>query len=578
MKLRDLFEAQNYEEMFNFLNNLDIPANDPYAQDEMTKIKGRIEERIQWAKAYLKRKDRITWYLRWLKLWAINRLEDDKTMPQEMLPKLMAQKAKLNIDGPLGDTKLSQLADVATSMAFKESMLHFLSLPITAIQTYQWTNQSPYDIRDTFEKLENKWKEESKGTVTGDDGKLFLTVDSTLAWYDLETPYSEIEACAQGHCGNRPNAHDSDQTILSLRQKLPNGLYKVCLTFVLHKENGVLGEMKGRGNTKPAEQYHEAIVKLITDPRIKGIIGGGYAAESNFSIFDLGDAEAKKLLDEKPRLAPIGEYIGHFGVDNKIMTELSNIFATDDNDVQLNTAAKEVLVKVADNMEDLAANYKNDTDAYWLFKYTVENDFYEVHDFILRAEDIERNLDKETEIEFLAKAKVALKGIKVDEEDLDTDDIKSVLDWLEENDEDAWQIIQNCAAYAEESAVQSAMYKFMMKSLNSDTFECYIDFGFDIGNHDGGGNNMEGGFAEITKFDDPVWFVLSLSDLLKNASETSPSFSEISAIRCYPQIKFEEPRYGFDGDSKVFDQVFNEKISEEFNEIFGSYSPQKKVK
>ena len=107
-----------------------------------------------------------------------------------------------------------------------------------------------------------------------------------------------------GHCGNAPR-ESSDDTILSLRKEFPmNGemKYSCMLTFILN-EQGMLTEMKGRGNDKPAARYHKYIVPLLRNDRIEGIIGGGYLPENNFSINDLDEDLKNELIDEKPALA-----------------------------------------------------------------------------------------------------------------------------------------------------------------------------------------------------------------------------------------------------------------------------------
>ena len=58
----------------------------------------------------------------------------------------------------------------------------------------------------------------------------------------------------------------------------------------------LLGEMKGRGNQKPAATYHPYILKLLEKPFIKGIHSGGYQPEQNFSISDLSSDQVVTLL------------------------------------------------------------------------------------------------------------------------------------------------------------------------------------------------------------------------------------------------------------------------------------------
>ena len=100
-----------------------------------------------------------------------------------------------------------------------------------------------------------------------------------------------------GHCGNAPRQH-TDDVILSLRKVVVSGSDKYHiphLTFILNGD-GELTEMKGRANEKPAKKYHPYIIKLLLNDAIKGIKGGGYAPENNFSLHDLDENVRKDLM------------------------------------------------------------------------------------------------------------------------------------------------------------------------------------------------------------------------------------------------------------------------------------------
>lgn len=118
-------------------------------------------------------------------------------------------------------------------------------------------------------------------------------------WYDLKETCSGEEGKAMGHCGNVPSARHGD-TVLSLRQTKNVGgeeLHRPSLTFILR--NGYLGEMKGRANQKPKKEYHPYIVELLKLPIIKGISGGGYEPENNFSVSDLSEELYNELKDAR---------------------------------------------------------------------------------------------------------------------------------------------------------------------------------------------------------------------------------------------------------------------------------------
>jgi hypothetical protein len=93
-----------------------------------------------------------------------------------------------------------------------------------------------------------------------------------------------------GHCGNAGGKGN----ILSLRdpQDHPH------LTFINH--HGSLGEMKGKGNSKPSPRYHMPIVKLLLSNEVGAIRGEGYAPKQNFSLNDLSPELQQMVRERKP--------------------------------------------------------------------------------------------------------------------------------------------------------------------------------------------------------------------------------------------------------------------------------------
>jgi len=121
-------------------------------------------------------------------------------------------------------------------------------------------------------------------------------------WFGLGIGSCDAEGKAMGHCGNVPSKVPGDK-IISLRTEhnLSGKKYhEPHLTFISNK--GFLGEMKGRGNEKPTKEYHKDIAELLKDKRIKGVLGGGYAEENNFSFSDLHPDLQKEVLRSNPNL------------------------------------------------------------------------------------------------------------------------------------------------------------------------------------------------------------------------------------------------------------------------------------
>lgn len=137
------------------------------------------------------------------------------------------------------------------------------------------------------------------------------------AWYNLNKNYCDKEGAAMGHCGNRAAATERD-TVLSFREHKGKDMYVPHLTFVLDTTSGMLGEMKGKANTKPNEKYHPAILSLLKNlDAIKGIEPKGYLPEENFNLItDVAEDNQTKqwLAENKPLM---------FGQDFSIMYELT---------------------------------------------------------------------------------------------------------------------------------------------------------------------------------------------------------------------------------------------------------------
>ena len=125
-------------------------------------------------------------------------------------------------------------------------------------------------------------------------GTKFLDVGDGKAWYSLGKGSCSEEGAAMGHCGNEPSEVEGDN-ILSLRQEVtaPDGrkLHKPLTTAI--ENGGYLGETKGPANQKPKDK--DAMFKLLSDPRIKGNIGGGYEPAKNFQFSDLSDEQQAAL-------------------------------------------------------------------------------------------------------------------------------------------------------------------------------------------------------------------------------------------------------------------------------------------
>jgi hypothetical protein len=120
------------------------------------------------------------------------------------------------------------------------------------------------------------------------------------SWWNLGKGSCSKEGEAMGHCGNVPSEKKGDE-VLSLRKEHKLGgkkYYEPHLTFI--KNGNEIGEMKGRGNMKPAPHYHEKIASLFETGLVP--VGGGYLPENNFGLKDLPEERYQQAALKNPSL------------------------------------------------------------------------------------------------------------------------------------------------------------------------------------------------------------------------------------------------------------------------------------
>ena len=327
-------EAQNYETMFSDIVKADT---DPRLQQE-------IMRDINWARKILRKNDRIIWFLRWSKIW------------YQLSGGIWAGgRADTSLSGALQQYNQRfqtryVAGDLRSPPVMKTQLEHFLSLPIPEIQNYVFRTESPRQLFELFTKYEAAWRqriEEEKSLITPEpEDEILISFADGYAWWLLPRGGCRVEAEAMGHCGNVPSQRPGDQ-ILSLRRQVrldlrsratPQGglrgeaptegstrgdvirWYPVA-TFILD-DDGKLGEMKGRGNDKPAAKYHPYIVELLRHHLIRGIKGGGYMPENNFSISDLDPQTREQLIATKQELKGLLGYYEEEGMTERVLDML----------------------------------------------------------------------------------------------------------------------------------------------------------------------------------------------------------------------------------------------------------------
>lgn len=261
----------------------------------------------------LKRADRIMWWLRWWRKWVLQTALAEKKNKIMISDELTLEEQNDKITELENEfkkiTKTSYTRKVIDqSMDFlgyfsMDKLDHWISMfpESPQINEVEWkADLSPRQLLRELERAEEEWREKQEQEIEMKSNDQVIIDYGKYAWVKLDRAYCELEGRAMGHCGNTATPKEGDR-ILSFRSKVAGEKQRPHLTFILDKD-GYLGEMKGRANEKPSERYHSYIIDLLQKDFIKGIKGGGYLPESNFSITDLDQEQLNKLISVKPNL------------------------------------------------------------------------------------------------------------------------------------------------------------------------------------------------------------------------------------------------------------------------------------
>lgn len=149
------------------------------------------------------------------------------------------------------------------------------------------------DAKKRSDEWHNKLKEIQGGKIEGEEGEVIMTFPEGFYWIKIGKDYCPKEAEAMGHCGRA-----SGTVLYSLRRE-----QYPFITAAIKEETGAVTQMKGRANTKPKAQFHKYIIPFIlgNNPGIK-YFKSTYAANTDFNINDLSDAELSQVINKKPSL------------------------------------------------------------------------------------------------------------------------------------------------------------------------------------------------------------------------------------------------------------------------------------
>ena len=271
---------------------------------------------VDFARKKLKRNDRIVWWLKWWRALRTKRSADrlktsarrefqDRGERSQKFREIQAQHNKIaGMDLTKSDvTDNIYDFEILFDNGFQFDHIAQMLERIPQAEAYVWdSNSDPDDIWSALNTIEENWKQQQRSWIAPEpNDKIVHNYNNGYAWVLLDRAYCDAEGRAMGHCGNAAS-YQPGERILSFRT-IKDDQHKPHLTFILDA-SGILGEMKGRANTKPDPKYHFYILDLLKQPYIQGIKGGGYASYQNFSIQDLSIEQLKELFAAKPRAIP----------------------------------------------------------------------------------------------------------------------------------------------------------------------------------------------------------------------------------------------------------------------------------
>lgn len=389
-------------------------------------------------------------------------------------------------------------------------------------------NYSLNNLQDDSEEWHVKMA--SRKRVPGPEGyKLELSgMPHGWYWVDLEKSSCSEEGKAGGHCGNMAGSeHDN---IYSLRDA--NGI--VHLTFIV--DDGILGESKGYGNSKPSKIYHPQIMALLlgkhkvqysskSPPVEKDIIsyiaGGGYKPENNFQFSDLSKENQQKILKVKPYILDLMKGLeSHYeGDKNSLEKRIERMLPIEIKRIEGN----EAVVEEWESLEEMLNWLKENTYDKNLEIPDLENMQFEFYDADKKEiiDHFEDFADKDNKV----KIQKLIKNHR----------FPNIEKLIDENDE-----IRNALERASSEALSVGAFDDAYNSISK-----YLD---------GEQDREKIGFY-LEKFDNHKWkMVIRIEDLIK---QKNISIQDIQFVYHIPYNGY----YGFS------EKVYNERLSDELNEL-----------
>jgi len=519
-----------------------------------------IKSTITEVKKGLVREDRIVWFLRLFKMNMIAKALNKNKTP-EFLAYSEKELKKYNSKAGSNFT-YEDFKKIPPFKKLLSALTHYYSMKIHNVEKYVFSYEMPDEIIEQFEEWEDAHVarfSEDRLIVNRNEG-VFLDVGGGWKWFDLNRSFCTEEGEAMGHCGNEQNGKgDANQTVLSLRLKtMVDGkvFWIPHATFIYHKAEKTLGEMKGVDNQKPEDETHNAIVKLLYDDRILSISGGGWEPHHNFSVNDLDDATKDALLAKKPNLRNFVEKLEAEGITKSVLKDLERAGAT----IDYNNEEYPYVLETFKSLSDMVEEIGNST-AKWIMGI-LEGSSKEYIDFAEGLDDAQvfkDNLSYEQEEIIRNYIRVNHKELydEAEEENYGDDpDWYDLVDAIDDDWFEGWvEEFKRLPGDAQTSGTQAEMADALTDNLDS------LEHEFDIGVFKHGDNVWDAKYtANLRKYE--------LKDFIDFDYEISDAGDFIEALDEHMaednmELKVDAPYNGFmDFDMKSFDQQVKQQLEE----------------
>ena len=253
------------------------------------------------------------------------------------------------------------------------------SSPIPSVAQYTWDpNKSLYEIYEDLVDIMEEYHNQSKGWITVRGEKLiWRSPDKKTGWFDTGGGSCDREGESMNHCGNSPSTNIDNETLYSFSSIRTMGgeMQRYPHVTLILSDDGVTGEIKGRGNAKPDDKYGEALKEFMLLDIVKGMGPSTWETDSNWKWRDFTESQRDEILDAKPEFDPdsvssVSIYqriLDGEASDDEALEALENLYIPNNSvlafsggEVKLETDY-DVLEAMIDTLQD---NLENDLESY----------------------------------------------------------------------------------------------------------------------------------------------------------------------------------------------------------------------